>query len=235
MLDRIGVAPGWRCLDIGCGPGGITEMLSRRVAGAGRVVGLDMDAAFLDHARSRAAANTEFRQGDAFRTGLPAGSFDLVHMRFVASTAGDPDGLLREAIRLTRPRGVVALQEPDVSTYNCYPPHPAWDALKAAVVEVFVRIGSDVELAKRLYALARHNGLEDVQYRPFFVGIRSTDPAADLLPQTVESMRASLTKFGLLSESEITPLLAECRAHLRNPDTVSTLYTVAQVWGRKAG
>lgn len=26
MLDRIGVAPGWSCLDIGCGPRGITEM-----------------------------------------------------------------------------------------------------------------------------------------------------------------------------------------------------------------
>ena len=31
MLDRIGVGPGWRCLDIGCGPGGITGLLSERV------------------------------------------------------------------------------------------------------------------------------------------------------------------------------------------------------------
>jgi hypothetical protein len=100
---------------------------------------------------------------------------------------------------------------------------------------VFVRIGSDVELAKRLYALARHNGLEDVQYRPFFIGVRSTDPWVDLLPATVESMRGPLIKFGLLSEAEIPVLLAACRAHLGKPDTVFTLYTVAQVWGRKPG
>ena len=25
MLDRVGVREGWRCLDIGCGPGGITD------------------------------------------------------------------------------------------------------------------------------------------------------------------------------------------------------------------
>ena len=25
LLERIGVAPGWACLDLGCGPGGIVE------------------------------------------------------------------------------------------------------------------------------------------------------------------------------------------------------------------
>ena len=32
------------------------------------------------------------------------------------------------------PGGVVALQEPDGSTLHCYPPHPAWDTLKAALL-----------------------------------------------------------------------------------------------------
>ena len=37
MLDQIGVGEAWACLDLGCGPGGITELLSRRVSPAGRV------------------------------------------------------------------------------------------------------------------------------------------------------------------------------------------------------
>ena len=53
MLELIGVREGWCCLDIGCGPGGITELLSRRVGSTGRVVGLDMNAGFLNHARAR--------------------------------------------------------------------------------------------------------------------------------------------------------------------------------------
>ena len=60
MLDRIGVKPGWRCLDIGCGPGGITRLLSERVGPGGRVVGLDMDEQHLAHARASAPANVEF-------------------------------------------------------------------------------------------------------------------------------------------------------------------------------
>jgi SAM-dependent methyltransferase len=234
MLDLIGVTDGWSCLDVGCGPGGITGLLSECVGPNGRVVGLDMDAQFLEHARACAPANVEFRQGDAYRSDLPAESFDLVHMRFVASTAGDPERLLQEAMRLVRPGGIVALQEPDGTSLNCYPPHPAWERLKAALLCAFSGVGADLQLAKRLYALARQAGLEDVQYRPFLIGVRAVDPMVDYLPSTVESLRSTVIKLGLLTEAEFPVVLAECRSHLRKPETVFTMYTVAQVWGRKA-
>ena len=130
MLDRFGPMHGWSCLDVGCGPGGITSLLSARVGASGRVVGIDMDAHFIENARQNAAVNVEFRQTDAYGADLPAEQFDLVHMRFVASTAGDPERLLKESIRLVRPGGIVALQEPDGSSLNCHPPHPAWEKLK---------------------------------------------------------------------------------------------------------
>jgi SAM-dependent methyltransferase len=233
MLDRIGVRDGWSCLDVGCGPRGITDLLSKRVGASGHVVGLDMDAQFLEVARSGAPTNVEFRQGDAYRSGLSADSFDLVHIRFVASTAGDPERLLQEAIRLARPGGTVALQEPDGSTLNCYPPHPAWERLKAALLGVFSGVGADLQLAKRLYAIVRRTGLEDVQYRPFLIGVRSVDPMVDYLPSTVESLRSAVINLGYFSESDLSDALAECRNHLRKPDSSFTMYTVAQVWARK--
>jgi SAM-dependent methyltransferase len=232
MLERIGVGPGWRCLDLGCGPGGITALLSARVGPLGRVVGLDADAVFLDHARRNAPANVTFVQGDAYHPDLPAGSFDLVHLRFVASTAGDPETLLREAIRLARPGGVVALQEPDMAALNCYPPHPAWEALKSALQGAFSSVGADICLAQRLFLLARKAGLVDVQYRPFLIGVRAGDPWIDYLPATVESLRATIIDRGLMTENALDTALAECRTHLRDPDTVFTSYVVAQVWGR---
>ena len=145
--------------------GGITDLLSARVGRAGRVIGLDMDEEFLEYARRSAPTNVEFRRGDAYDADLPAGSFDLVHMRFVASTAGSPDRLLQEAARLVRPGGIVALQEPDGTTLNCYPPHPAWDRLKAALLATFSGVGADLELARKLYFLVKQAGFRDVQYR----------------------------------------------------------------------
>jgi len=232
MLERIGVKPGWRCLDLGCGPGGITALMSARVGAAGRVIGLDADPVFLDHARRHAPANVEFIQGDAYNPDLPEASFDLVHLRFLASTAGSPETLIAAAMRLTRPGGVVALQDPDMAGLNCHPPHPAWDHLKAALEAAFASVGAEISLGRRLYALLRAAGLEEVQYRPFLVGVRAVDPMIDYLPSTVESLRATILDNGLMAADALVEALAQCRAHLAKPDTAFTTYIVAQVWGR---
>jgi SAM-dependent methyltransferase len=208
----LGVAAGWACLDLGCGPGGITDLLRARVGAGGRVVGLDADPVFLAQARTRAHAGVEFVRGDAYRTEFPSARFDLVHMRFVAGTAGAPEALLGEAMRLARPGGFVALQEPDIATLVCHPPHPAWAMLRTALDGAFAAVGADVRLGQRLFALARQAGLGDVQYRPFLVGVRAGG--------------------GLMSGPALDAALADCRAHLARPETVFTTYTVAQVWGR---
>jgi len=232
----MGVAPGWRCLDLGCGPGGITAMLADKVGPSGRVVGVDADPVFLEHARTQALsadrANVEFVAADAYDTKLPGGAFDLVHVRFLASTAGEPERLFREAARIVRPGGCVAFQEPDISTLRCFPEHPAWDRLRDAIAEAFARVGGDVKLGRRLYSLARRAGLEDIQYRPFLVGVRSGDPMTDYMPTTAESMRGALLQHGLTTQVDLDSAIAACRSHLAQPDTVFTTYTVIQVWGR---
>jgi ubiquinone/menaquinone biosynthesis C-methylase UbiE len=236
MLDRIGVAPGWRCVDLGCGPRGITDLLSTRVGPTGRVVGLDADAVFLDHARQHATlrgfVNVEYVSGDVFHTGLPAGSFDLVHTRFVLSTVGNAEGFLEECARLTRPGGRVAFQEADISTLHCYPSHPAWERLKRALADILPQAAGNPQFAHGLYRLLRQAGFEDVQYRPFVVGFRSGDPMADYLPATMESFRSVLVEKVVIA-SELDAAIAECRAHLAEPGTVSTYHTVVQVWGTR--
>ncbi len=63
LLDAIGVSPGWRCLDLACGPQGVTRYLLDRVGPEGRVVGLDGDDRFLAVARGGSEANpSSFRE-----------------------------------------------------------------------------------------------------------------------------------------------------------------------------
>jgi ubiquinone/menaquinone biosynthesis C-methylase UbiE len=232
MLERIGVAAGWHCLDLGCGPGGITGLLSSRVGASGRVLGLDADPVFLDYARREKPSNVEFVEGDAYRTGLGRASFDLVHVRFLASTAGEPLKLLREAMRLAKRGGVVAFQESDISSLKCFPPHPAWDRLRDSIAAVLEAVGGDPRFGQRLYRMARTEGMKSVEYRPFVVGVRSGDAMTDYLPSTVESMRSALLEHRIISAAELDAALAECRAHLARPDAVFSLYTTVQVWGR---
>ena len=57
MLDRIGDGSGLRVLDLCCGTGGITDVLSAWVGATGSVIGADLDTAKLDYAAKWAEAN----------------------------------------------------------------------------------------------------------------------------------------------------------------------------------
>jgi ubiquinone/menaquinone biosynthesis C-methylase UbiE len=239
MLDRIGVGPGWRCLDLGCGAGGILELLGARVGPTGRAIGLDADpgmlAAARDWTRAHGLAEVGLVASDAYQPGVRREAFDLVHVRFLASTAGRGEELLSGALALVKPGGVLAFQEPDTETLDCYPGHPAWERLKQLVQAAFEHSGGDTRFGQRLYRLLRRAGLEEVRYRPFLVGVTHGEPLTDFLPATVESIRATLLGAALIGEAELAEALAACRSHLADADTVFTTYLVVQAWGRKAG
>lgn len=239
FLSEIRVEPGWRCLDLGCGVGGITDLLSRRVGPTGRVVGLDNDTEKLESARGWAQANgllnVEFLEGDVYDTGLPRGSFDLVHVRFLFTTVGRQAELLAEALALLRPGGVLGVQEADVTTLSCHPAHPAWDRIKDVIISVFRRTGGDTFAGRRMFGMLRRAGLQEVRFRPFLLGFRSDHPMASFMPSTVASMREAILAAGLISSAELDEAIAACERHLADPDTMSTSYVVFQVWGRKPG
>ena len=110
-MDK-GIESGWHCLDPGCGPRGATQLFSDRVGDSGCVVGLEYNPEYVSIARHEAPANVEIVAGDAYTIGFPDSQFDLVHMRFLASTAGETE-------RLVKPSGYLVMQETDGSTLAC--------------------------------------------------------------------------------------------------------------------
>ncbi len=239
MLDRIPIAPGWSCLDLGCGVGGIGDLLSARVGPGGRVVGLDIDAGSLAAARRWAAQagldNAEFVRGDIFALDLPHESFDFVHVRYVMTTVGRHDAVLVAGLSTLKPGGVLALQEADGDGLSIYPEHPAWDRLKAVLIELFRHIGADPYAGRQVYRMLLEAGLEDVGFRPCQAGARSTDPLASYMPETIASVRSAILEYRLMPAAELDDAVAQCKAHLGQPTTTSTSVIVIQAWGRKPG
>jgi SAM-dependent methyltransferase len=52
LLDRVELPVGGRVIDLGCGVGGVLDVLSERVGRSGRVVGLEYDSAHVASARA---------------------------------------------------------------------------------------------------------------------------------------------------------------------------------------
>jgi SAM-dependent methyltransferase len=239
LLDRVGLRPGQSAIDLGCGPRGILDLLAERVTPAGRVVGLDADPAHAamaaDFADERGLTGVEIITADARATGLPAGSFDLVHARALLITLPDPADVAAEMVRLAKPGGWVASAEPDMEHALCYPPHPAFDRLGDIFNEAARRHGADPWIGRRIPEMFRQAGLEDVNVEARVQMYPPGNSRRTVRPDLVRAIRPQVLQMGLASAADLDELDAAARAHLTDPRTVAMSGLLFLTWGCKPG
>ena len=110
-MDRAEPAPGEHALDVGCGCGGTTLELARRVAPSGAVTGIDVSEPMLAFARERAgdaAAPVRIVGGDAEVCDLPDAAFDLVFSRFGVMFFANPEAAFANILSALKPGGRLA-------------------------------------------------------------------------------------------------------------------------------
>lgn len=238
-LAQLDIQPGWHCVDLGCGALGILEPLSRHAGPTGRIVGIEPRPALLaaarEFVRKSRLENVHLLDTPPHRTTLPESSYQLIHARFLLAAGSDEQELVQEMLRLARPGGIVAIQEPDLASLRCYPNHEGWSRLRDEVRTGFAAGGGDLVAGRRTFGLLKETGLEDVRIRSASIALQGAHPSKRLLVELAESQRRRIVGGGGLSDEELDRLLEECDRVARDPDSVVISFLVTQAWGRKAG
>lgn len=109
VLGMLGVSPGQRVIDVGCGPGNYTRDLGR-AASSGLVVGLDAWEPMLTAAVLRGGGeNLAYVRGNACSLPFRDESFDVACSVGVIHMVEDPLAALGEMVRVLAPGGKLAV------------------------------------------------------------------------------------------------------------------------------
>ena len=174
--------PGQTVLDLGSGGGIDAFMAARQVGPAGRVIGVDMTPEMLARAERNKVAvgleNVEFRHGYIEALPVVSDSIDVILSNCVINLSPDKAAVFREAYRVLRPGGRVAVS--DMMTRGHFSPQEradlsAWAGCVTGAEDVALYAGA-----------MRAAGFEAVSI------VDKADPAVELAELPAESGPAHL-------------------------------------------
>jgi SAM-dependent methyltransferase len=215
---KVGMEPGWRVIDCGCGPLGALADMAEMVGPEGHVVGIDFSEPTVQRARSIASTlgldNVEVRVGDVQDIDAQAlgSAFDLAYTRLFLMHQRDPARTMERIAALLRPGGWIIAHEalrsppprssPPLDALTTY-----WELLYDVVEQLGAPQGSVDALARR----ARAAGLEVVEASGFFQ-IVPAEQGFDLHASTVAAAKSRTIQSGLGTGDEVDALERALRA-----------------------
>lgn len=237
-LRHAGIVPGMTVVDMGCGIGDVTLLLSRMVGEWGKVIAVDRSPEVIARAQERArragVRNVQFEVADLY-TYEPYQKVDGVAGRFLLMYMEDPADVIRRVAGWVKRGGLVMFQEFNLSSAHSRPPMPLFWQMMTIVTETFARADIHVDLGMELPYLFQVAGcpVEDT-----LIGGRIQSGAdaytCTYLADTIWSLLPLAENLGVVRASEvgIESLEERLRAELVACGGCHVAPTVTGAWAR---
>ena len=206
VLERAGVKPGMRVLDIGCGVGDVTQIAASLVGNRGRVLGIDISDQALAAARSRANAKklkqVEFRSGgvDAFTA---FAEYDAIIGRFILIHLPDARASIARIKDMASKGTPIAFAELDLTSTSSTRPLPLMMENVERIADLYRAAGFEPDMGSNLYATFRGAGLEPHLIGHTRIGNSREIDGFDYLVESVRSLAPIMAKLGIATPEEI--------------------------------
>ena len=174
-----------------------------------------------------------FHQADAYSTGLPRHSFDMVYSRFLMCHLTNPAKALKEMRELLKKGGVLVCEDYEQDSVMTDPPTRAYARLCEISRALDAKYGLDSNIGLKLHRLFREAGFE----RPE-VSLRQTvylrGDEKRLWELTLREAAPVVVGAGIATEDELASLCSEMAYIARDETVLLVLARVSQVWAMKS-
>jgi len=151
LLASLGNPSGELALDLGCGPGSTTRLLSEHVACA-RVIGLDQSPRLLAQANhERASERISFVQCDVSAPPFPVPAANVLYSRHLLTHLREPGEIVRAWAEAALPGALLVLEETAFMTGE----HPAFPRYYALVERMQAHYGQRMYIGRELAAVTQ--------------------------------------------------------------------------------
>ena len=215
LFRNAGVIKGMSILELGCGPGEVTELLSNLVGPDGHVVGVDQSRDMLAAATSRLDGkhNIRFTCGDLngdiqFMDAMEQGKFDAIVGRRVLMYLTNPSQVLSRLLPWLQDSGLVIFEEIDSTICPGHVADMPGHVQAASLFDgMLQQEGVNRSIGFHLPAIFQSAGL---QYERIWAeAIIEGQGDQYMLDELIELLKPRLKASGVVCESEIDSLKAQ--------------------------
>ena len=204
-IEQLGIGPGARTLEVGCGNGSISAWLAKRVVPGGRAVAVDIDLSLVDVD----LPDLELRQADIVAGPVEPRDFDLVTARAVLHHVARKEAAVANLVASVRPGGAILLIEPDFLPVTIAEPRDV-RAFWKGWLAWSRREGIDYFIGRRLPATLATLGMESIEATAETALYNGGSPWAVYWTETIIELRGRLVASGELDDRSIDAFLGHC-------------------------
>lgn len=236
LLHSVGIQPGQRVVDLGCGTGASLPWFSRAVGPGGEVLGLDASAGQLDVARQHCEdlgiENVTFVKADVYETGLEPVHFDVAHCRLLLCHLQKPQDCIQEMARIVKPGGIVVCADIDLERLTSIPSTPGYTKMRELYLKRRQLDGLVNDIGPKLAGPMLNAGLiqpEMAIFQPvYFRGEKKR-----LWELTFAESSARTLEKGIISEPDLQELLDQLADVARNERIAVAQAPMCVCWAKK--
>lgn len=169
MLKNLGLEDGMRILEVGSGPGFVTELLLREFQNS-IVTSLDMDNDLMEIARNRLEGTFKnrlnFVNESILNTSFKDNTFDFVLVRFVYQHINNPLKATKEIYRVLKPGGKVVIVDIDNGIWGVTNPElKLIPYLNNSLARFQNNSGGDRNIGRKLIKILKYSGFKNLDFQ----------------------------------------------------------------------